>query len=108
MNKFRFLVVGLMAVLFAGSQLHAAPSDIEVTFTNRSDKDVTFFLNGGEGMKGRLKSNETSSYKMVVDKGGAPEIRIHQVKGNDEIFSLKNKGRYVLRSEGGKIVNADE
>lgn len=91
-----------------GSPLHAAPSSIEVTFTNRSGYEVAFFLNGGEGMEARLKSNKSSTYTMVVDQGGAPEIKIHQVKGPDEVFSLKDKGRYVLKSEGGKIINADE
>ena len=107
MNRFQFLIGGLMALLLLAAPVHAAPSSIEVTFTNRSGYEVAFFLSGGEGTEARLKDKASQTYTMVVDKNRAPEIRIHQVKGKDEVFSLKDKGHYVLRVENGKIVNAE-
>jgi hypothetical protein len=108
MNRHRFLISGLMALFFLGSTLHVAASTIKVTFTNHSGYNVAFFLNGGRGLEARLKNEQSSSYTMTVDRGGAPEIRIHQVEGPDKVFSLEDKGRYVIRMEHGKIVNAYE
>lgn len=108
MNKSRLLLTGLLALVFLATSLHAAPSTIEVTFTNHSGYEVAFFLNGGEGMEGRIKDKASTTYTMTVDKGVAPEIKIHQVKGPDQVFSVKDKGRYVLKMEDGKIVNSYE
>jgi hypothetical protein len=92
--------------LFTGKSQAAGP--IDVTFTNKTDVKVTFFLNGGKGLETRLNAGESSSYTMGVDNGVQPIIRIYQADGKSLDFKVENGGRYVFMFKDGKIQNCFE
>ena len=93
-------------LLLQGRPAQAQPAGrINVTFTNRTNLKVTFFLNGGEGLETRLNPGQSQTYDMAVDKGVQPGVSIFQASGKKLNFSVENGGRYVFRVEGGVIKN---
>lgn len=97
----------ILLCLMAFVALPASAADkIHVTFTNRSGYEVSYFLNGGKGVNARLANGKTATWKVTVDPGIAPIVRIHQVKGKSLDFTLSNGGQYVFEVQKGKIVNA--
>ncbi len=83
----------------------AATTKIRVQFTNRTDQEVTFFLNGGTGLTTRLKAGQTEGYTMVVDPGVAPIVGIFQADGKRLDFTVANDQKYAFKLEDGKIKN---
>lgn len=80
---------------------------IQVTFANRTDKTVTFFLNGGQGLETRLRAGQSSGYTMVVDQGVQPTVTIYQPAGggNPRKFNVANGGRYAFRPKNNGVEN---
>jgi hypothetical protein len=104
--KKALVALGLLLSLFTAAQVQAQPAGtIQVTFTNRTDQRVTFFLNGGLGLETRLDPGESQSYTMVVDAGVQPVVKIYQPFGGTRVFTVDNGGQYAFRYENGEIHN---
>lgn len=99
-----------LPILFFLMVLMALPAraaeKISVSFTNRSGYEVAYYLNGGKGLNARLANGKTANWKVVVDPGVPPIVRIHQVEGKSLDFNLADGVQYVFVVRNGKIVNA--
>jgi hypothetical protein len=87
-----------------GAQARAAT--IKVRFTNKTDLEVRFFLNGGRGLMTRLAPGASQAYNVVVDDGVQPIVGIYQTTGERLNFTLEDGGDYEFRIIDGKIRNA--
>lgn len=82
---------------------------IDVTFTNRTSALVRYYLTGGDGLECELASGESANWAMSVDPPQPPTVTIHEPKGGDQNFPVKNGGRYIFRSnKAGKILLGGE
>jgi uncharacterized membrane protein len=88
-----------------GNNPPPANKTIRVTFTNRTNQRVNFFLNGGKGLNTGLNAGQTSSYNVAVSPNVTPAVSINQPKGPALSFSLMDGGNYEFRFENGKIKN---
>lgn len=79
---------------------------IEVTFTNRTNWNVAFFLSGGQGLQTRLNPGRWRTFEVTVDPGTEPYVRIYQPYGRYIDFSLADGGRYAFRMNQGRIENS--
>ncbi|HVS38224.1 MAG TPA: hypothetical protein VMS17_21875 [Gemmataceae bacterium] len=107
-------IVACAAILAASAlplggetKAYSAPtSRIYVTFTNNTNLQVGFFLNGGGGLQTSLAPGATQSYTMVVDPGVQPIIRINQLTGPSLAFTVQDGGNYSIQVDAdGKIRN---
>ena len=105
-------ILAASALPFGGeSKANASPrgyttAAISVTFTNNTNLQVGFFLNGGAGLRTSLAPGATQSYTMVVDPGVQPVIRINQLTGPSLAFTVEDGGDYSIQVDAdGKIRN---
>jgi uncharacterized protein YkwD len=78
---------------------------IQVQFTNRTNREVTFFLNGGKGLTTGLKAGQAKTYPMVVDAGVPPIVGIIQADGKQMNFTVEDGKKYAFMVEGNTIKN---
>jgi hypothetical protein len=78
---------------------------INVQFANGINREVIFFLNGGEGLETRLQPGQVQNYTMVVNQGVQPIVSIYQPNGGRRNFTVQNGGQYVFRYNNGGIEN---
>ncbi len=100
-------LLGCLAFLEGGKAQAQPAGTIKVVFTNRTNQQVTFFLNGGEGLETRLGPGQSQTYTMGVDAGVPPSVKIYQPDGGGgpRTFSVANGGRYAFRYKNGGIEN---
>lgn len=105
MKNTLLIIAGIFALLLTSAQA----GEIAVKFTNKTNKTVKFFLNGGAGLETKLAAGASEKYTMTVDKGEGPCITIHNAKGGkDSVFTLTHRGHYEFLMQNGAIVNAYE
>ena len=78
---------------------------IEVVFTNRTDQQVKFFLNGGAGLTTTLDAGQSQTFDMVVDPGVEAIVGIYQASGKRLDFTIPSRGRYAFQAKDGEIQN---
>jgi hypothetical protein len=88
------------------NQVGANQSYIKVSFTNQTQHDVAFFLNGGTGLQTTLAAGKVQHYTMVVDAGVQPLVGIYQFTGPRLDFKVVNDGIYAFIVKEGKIVTS--
>jgi len=78
---------------------------LKVTFTNKTPYEVTFHLNGGDGIDAHLAAGKTQSWDMVIDPGKQPMALIYQSKGQPAQLKVQDGGSYVFQlRKDGKII----
>lgn len=76
---------------------------IKLTIFNRTNRDVVFLINGGNGSRFKLPPNDGGEYSIQVDEGVPPQITVAQADGGRLNFPLEAGKKYVLRETAGAV-----
>ena len=100
LRAFLFLMISALVL-----PAQTSKGTLKVTFTNETPHEVTFHLNGGDGIDAHLAAGKTQSWDMVIDPGKRPTALIYQSKGQPAQLEVKDGGQYFLRMrKDGKII----